>query len=481
MIRSGIILMIAVCFACLNADCYAEQQDEVTLIDSLFKAAQLQSGSDKVETLIQLSEAYRAVSFDKSLLTGEAAIALSENEGYLSLKGKTLKSLGVSALYMGDYDLAGQYFVTGLEAFSKADDRNGIADCLHNLALVHELTGDPAKAMDFYNQSLEIERELGDADGQATTILNIGNLYYEQGNFDQAYDHYYMALLIREDIKDTLGKAEILKNMAIVYWQWDEVDKAIANLNEAGDIFTGYGNQQELASVYLNLGMIYSEELHDDEKGKKFLTTSLAMKQETGDITGTARIMGNLGNIYVRMNDLAKAFEYFENALKIYENTGHAMGQVEIWLYKGRAWHHSGDNINAIPALEQCLSLSDKFNITLLHDECYQLLMKAYARTGNKEAFNRYFSLFMDGYDSSMKRLNKMSMQEAQNAYKIDKLLQEISRFDHENKELADQKLFYKMTMSAALVLMVIAFIIVILMMKNRKRSVNTTDIEDDE
>lgn len=473
MIRFRLISLLVGFFIVLAAESHAGQEDDLRLIDSLVQASQAQKGRNKVETLIQLSEAYRAVSFDKSLMTGETAIALSENEGYLSLKGKTLKSLGVSAYFMGDYDLAQQYFDKGLKAFSMAADRKGIAECLHNLALVHELKGEAAKAMDFYNQSLEIEIELGDADGQATTILNIGNLFYEQGKFAQAYDHYYRALLIRQDIHDTLGRAELLKNMAMVYWQWDDVDKAIANLNEAGDIFTRFGNEWELSSVFLNLGMIYSEELNDSKTGRKHLLRALSMKQELGDIAATARIMGNLGNIYSRMKDLTTAFDYFENALRMYEQSGHALGQVEIWFYRGRALFETGQFARAAQALEHCLSLSANFNLTLLNNDCHQLLMKAYALTGDNKAFNKYFSLFMEGYDSSMKNLNKMSVQEARSAYLIDNLINDINQSELENKHLYRQLLRYKMILSASLALTLLAVVTIVLLIRHRKRTFN--------
>jgi len=446
----------------------SQEEQELRLIDSLYLAAQAQQGQDKVETLIHLSEAYRAVSFDKSLKTGESAIELSDREGYQVLKGKTLKSLGVSAYYIGDYDLALHYFNKGLEAFSLAADRKGTAECLHNIALVNELTGQQAKALDYYQQSLVIEEELGDADGQATTILNIGNLLYEQGKFNQAYDFYYRALLIREDIPDTMGKAEVLKNMALVYWQWDEVDKALENLNKAGTIFEQYGNNWELASVFVNLGVIHSEELDDSETGKDYLLRALGMKQALGDIAGTTRIMNSLGNIYVRIKDFKTAFDYFEKSMRIFEQSDHALGQVETWFFKGKAWYDAGEYAKAALALEHCLNLSEKFGISLLNDECYQLLLKCHTITGNKEAFSRYYELFMDSYSASMDTLKKMYLKESQTMYLIDNLFADLNRLDLENESLKQRLHWYKMALSASLAVVVIGIMIIIILSMRR-------------
>jgi tetratricopeptide (TPR) repeat protein len=476
MMHIRLIALFVGCFAAFANISVAREDVDLRLIDSLYLAAQTQQGLDKVETLIRLSEAYRAVSFDKSLKTGESAIELSEQEGYLVLKGKTLKSLGVSAYYISDYDLALHYFNKGLEAFTLAADRKGTAECLHNIALVYELTGQQTKALDFYTQSLIIEEELGDADGQATTILNIGNLFYEQGKFNQAYDYYYRALLIREDIRDTMGKAEVLKNMGLVYWQWDEVDKALENLNKAGHIFENFGNNFELASVYVNLGMIHSEDLNETETGKDYLLRALNMKQALGDIVGTTRIMNSLGNIYVRNKDFSTAFEYFEKSLRIYEHSDHALGQVETWFFKGKAWYDSGEFAKAATALEYCLELSEKFGITLLNDDCYQLLMICHTTTGNSDAFSKYYGLFMDSYGASMDSLNKMYLKQSQTIYLIENLYSDLNRLDLENENLMQVLQRYKMALAAALGIVFVGMITVFVLSRKKPKVSQETE-----
>ena len=87
---------ILLCFAVFYAvSIFAD--GNLIKIDSLNKLVGLQSGRERIETLIMLSEAYRDISLDKSLQTGVEAGKYASDEGFENLKGRILLSMGESA------------------------------------------------------------------------------------------------------------------------------------------------------------------------------------------------------------------------------------------------------------------------------------------------------------------------------------------------------------------------------------------------
>lgn len=461
-------------FLFATVDLCAQEEQDILLIDSLYQLSGKQDGREKIETLLQLSEAYRLVSFDKSLKTGEDAMALSDKEGYQGLKGKILKSLGVSAYYIGDYDLALRYYDMSINAYRQQDDLKGVASCLHNKALIYEITGRFDSAIIYYLNSLAMEEKLGDLSGQGMTILNIGNLHYQQGNYSQALDNYYRAGLIVKDLPDTLLLGQILQNTGLVYWQWDQNDQALEKLFEARELFEQSGEEWELANVNYHLGLMYAAELDQPDKGMEYYLKALDMKQMLGDPAGSARVLNSIGDLLSKQLQHEKAFEYFAKSLRIYETLGHASGLVETWYFMGKAYQAAGQIVKSIEAIEKSLNLSVQYEMHVLVEECNEIMMENFALIGNKQAFSYYFKLVSDSQDSTISQLKKLNMSEARLKYVLQNMESDFQILEKDNKQMQLELRYYRWALSVLSALLLLIFIGLLI---QRKRFSNQRNV----
>lgn len=473
------MIKLAICFASFlflfaAMNLGAQQEQDILLIDSLYQLSEKQDGREKIETLLHLSEAYRLVSFDKSLKTGEDAKDLSDKEGYQGLKGKILKSLGVSAYYIGDYDLAMRYYDMSINVYKQLDDLKGVANCLHNKALIYEVTGRIDSAFAYYSGSLAIEEKLGNLSGQGMTIMNIGNLHYQQGKYSEALDNYYRAGLIVKDSPDTLLIAQILLNTGLVYWQWDQNDLALDKFFEAMELFEILENEWDLATVNFHLGLIYATELNQPDKGMEYYMKALEMKQELGDPAGSARVMNSIGSLLSENLQHDKASEYFAKSLSIYEALGHASGLVETWYFIGKAYQADGKIGKSIEAIEKCLSLSAEFDMHSLDDECNEMMMKNFAMIGNKEAFSHYFKLFSDSNDSTVSQLKKLNMSEANLKYVLENMESDFQFMERDKKRMFLELRYYRWALTIVSTFLILLFIALIV---QRKRFLNRKNL----
>ena len=94
-------------FCCLCLASFA--QEEMRIVDSLLAVLPTQEGSEKVETMLELSIAFFDFSFDDCIDWGEKAIQLSHEIGDVELEGDTHYSLGINYGYHSDLDLAQIY------------------------------------------------------------------------------------------------------------------------------------------------------------------------------------------------------------------------------------------------------------------------------------------------------------------------------------------------------------------------------------
>ncbi|MBU1009006.1 MAG: tetratricopeptide repeat protein [Bacteroidetes bacterium] len=474
-----LVALIIIFTTLLPVAIHASGEDDLRQIDSMYRRSEKQEGIEKIETLLNLSEAYRLVSFDKSLKTGEHAMAFAEQAGYQGLKGKILKSLGVSAYYIGDYDLALQYYGRAIAAFKQVNDQKGIANCLHNTGLVYEVTGEMEKAVSFYEESLQIEEQLGDAIGQAQSIMNIGNLYYQQDSYDKALDYYFRALLITRDLSDTLLLGQLNQNIGLVYWQWDQVDEALNQFILARDLFEQSGELWEQANATYHIGLMYATEMNEPDKGLDYYLRALSMKDMVGDPPGSARILNSIGNLLAEQGKYVEAFTNYMQSLELYEAINNANGIVETYFYIGRTHYKAGNYLASIGFLEKCLSLARTYQLSSFYDDCNSLLMQNYEKTGNKAAFAHYFSLFNKAYDSTLSSLKKVQMTSARFRYKLNDISSDLSATEAKMDKLQRELQFYRWAL-AALILLVSSLFLVIFLMRKRNISHRKAGLQTD-
>ena len=65
-------------------------------------------------------------------------------------------------------------------------DRGGLAATLNNIGLVYRATGNPTKALEYYEQALPIWEEVGDRYGESITRYNLGMVYRAEGRLYDA-------------------------------------------------------------------------------------------------------------------------------------------------------------------------------------------------------------------------------------------------------------------------------------------------------
>ena len=165
-------------------------------IDSLNKLVGLQSGRERIETLIMLSEAYRDISLDKSLQTGVEAGKYASDEGFENLKGRILLSMGESASLSGDYALSLEDYGKAAEAFTATAGYEDLAKAYNNMGLVYKNLAEFDKAIEFLTKASEIEKQHNLVGPLAGSIGNMATIYFSLGDFNKAMDGYYQARLV---------------------------------------------------------------------------------------------------------------------------------------------------------------------------------------------------------------------------------------------------------------------------------------------
>ncbi len=127
-----------------------------------------------------------------------------------------LSGLGLTVLYLGDFERASALCEESLALSRELGDLRGIASWLANLAIVTLASGDAERATELCDESLAIRRELGYKGGCAHTLAILGRIAVEQGAYERARVCYTESLTLRQETGEKEGLVTALEGLAAV-------------------------------------------------------------------------------------------------------------------------------------------------------------------------------------------------------------------------------------------------------------------------
>ena len=209
--------------------------------------------------------------------------------------------------------------------------------------------------------------------------------HYEYINLDSANYFLKEGLAFCNARKNRLGIAWMNMLNAVLDQDQGRLDVTITRLNDAMAIFEEHKNIYGQACVYRNLGVAYGMR-EDYNIAQKYVLQSLQKGQELHDdnIIGSAYL--KLGAINEKKNNLSKALEDYDKALKLSQKTNAQEEVCNILNNIGVVYGKSGDFKKARSYFDQALQISRQsvhnINVTVL---ALTNLGIAYDKEGNRK------------------------------------------------------------------------------------------------
>lgn len=361
---------------------------------------------------------------------------------------------------------------------------------------------DPSQAMNLAVQARDLSQRIGYRKGEATALKNMGTAYYLLSNPTEALTTWQEALRIFEEMKDAIGVADLLGNIGIFYYNRGDNVKALDYYLRSLKIAESIGYKKGMMSALNNTGGVYYYKTTTSEKALKYYLMALPLCEDLGDKNSLGVISVNVGNIYLKQGDLTRAYQYFNNALKAYEdNTANlpmAYNALGLLHFKKGETKLSLDNYNK--ALQIGRSTNNKYNVvrsltglaklymqqqdyrtairyyreaemqateiqaTLEFEDIYEDLAKAYSSQGDfKNAFH-YQSLFGKVKDTLYNIASDNKIAALQFDFELEKKQSQINLLTKDkalkDAELRQQRLAKNAFMAGLVLIFIIAFII---------------------
>jgi class 3 adenylate cyclase/Tfp pilus assembly protein PilF len=410
-----------------------------------------------------------------------------------------------------------------VKGHSQSDGNTGSvpgADTAKVNALLQEtkafFSSDPEKAFALSDQAKKMAQSIGFKKGEALALKNTGIVYYFQGKHIEALDFYNQSLQVFLEMKDNSGIANLYSNIGVVYYDRGDDTKALENYLQSLRYSELAGDKFRILIALNNVGGVYFIKPATYDKALEYYLKALQLCEELDKQTELGAISVNIGSIYYERNEVTKALEYFNKALKAY---GDSEGSLNAYNAIGKAYNKAGQFEPALKNLNAGLTIAEKFNskmgmvqarmglgnvylnkgdyktalsqfskaestaleLQANHElsDLYQVMARTYSKTANyKKAFD-YQTLYTSVKDSLYSEESTKKIGTLQFDYDLQKKQGEINLLT-KDKALTDQKLKRQQLMkTAATVGLVLVMLIALLIYRNYRAKVRTHRIVD--
>jgi tetratricopeptide (TPR) repeat protein len=212
-------------------------------------------------------------------------------------------------------------------------------------------------ALGYFGRALQVARQEQEPSLEVAGLTATGVAHFEMADVDKAtaYLEQALALVRQAGLKDMEGL--VLVELAGCYTFRRKFDVAIGYYQEARTRLQESGNLTKEAGLWHNLGAAYFE-MGKFREAAESHEKALALATLLEDRRGQSASLGELGNDYTALGDLAKAEQCYRACVAIKREIGDGMGEARWTFVYGMRLAEWGRTAEALPVLEYAEQLS---------------------------------------------------------------------------------------------------------------------------
>ncbi|XP_078372830.1 uncharacterized protein LOC144656485 isoform X2 [Oculina patagonica] len=279
--------------------------------------------------------------FDKALDFSLKSLKLmTVHGGGLADVGACYNNIGAAYHALSRNSEAIEYFEKTVDIMRKLGHRKleGIAH--QSLGLCYQALGQYRKAIEHQEMAMDSLKETGDRMAQGRSFSVLGQIYYAIGQYKSAIKFFESALKVSQEIGDRNLESNAYSGLGAVYYALDsQSGKAGMYARKALEISKETGNKRELATNYINLALIYS----NNDQYKESLEShdcAIEIMKEMGDKRGEATALICLASVYEALGQLKRAVEVQRKGLDLLREVGDAgrehVALLSLGIYTAR-------------------------------------------------------------------------------------------------------------------------------------------------
>lgn len=316
-----------------------------------------------------------------------------------------------------------------------------------------------SKGLNYYGKSdysgaLELYKKSEGVLGKMTEykrLFGIHNamaiVYMDLANYPEALRLYLDNLALSEKNKGKLGIATSCANLAILYRRLDNNKKALEYQYKALPLYLELGRNKSIADITLSMANTY-DQMNYNDSAIFFYNKSIEIAENNDYPKGVAAALTNMGTIFIKKENYAKAINCLQRALDVYtalndkSNVAFIYSNLADVIYKAPDSILSKLNITgknkvqtAIGYYKKSLQLSEEVGDIAMQGDDWEALSIIYKDQKKYEEALNAFEKFIAIKDSIMDDDKKETITKLGMQFEFSKK-EDSLQDEHEKKEI---------------------------------------------
>jgi len=334
------------------------------------------------------------------------------------LAGLNLGNVGAASLESGNPAKAIDYYEQALAIARELGNRADEGRWLGNLGLAHARLGDQVRAIELLTVALGIAREIGDRRHEGRWLGNLTQACLTAGRIDtsKAVEDYQRAIAISREVTDRRFVMNWSSNLGDLYLGMGELDNAKERFATALEAARRIFARRQACRLLLLLGDTCGRQ-GDTRRQTKYYEQAREMLGEIRSEVDEVNVLLRLAAIYAELAQPQQQLQCYDQALDIAQALGDRLFERRLLLTLGDVYAQLGDRQKQNTCYEQALQVARGARDHA--DECAALLRLArllivLGRTG--EASQRFEEALQRAREAGDRASEAVSVSEYANA-----------------------------------------------------------------
>lgn len=299
--------------------------------------------------------------YDAALSNAKTALAHAEAADAKEVAVTATHIVGTVEMYIGNYSGALHWLERALEMGEQYAPKR-IARMYTEMGIVHDIIGDSARAIEFFNKAYnEAERD-GDILRQAGLLNNIALGYASLGDDIGALERFNQSLDTFEKAGEARLTEQVLSNLGTLYKALGDSGGAEEYYRRALHIAEQTEGFAAVASSYNNLATLATD-AGNYETAAERLARGMEYALQSGSKSTEELLLNNQAYLYTLTEDYAAAEALYHKLIPLSEQSGDTRGLVTILCGYALMLRHTGRYAESATALERAAGLAAELSM----------------------------------------------------------------------------------------------------------------------
>lgn len=369
-----------------------------------------------------------------------------------------------------DTSKAMSYYKKGMEVAKNNNNKTWIASAFIDYGNVQYNSHQPELARSFFIEATHFAKLDNNRSRVGACYNNIANTFLQEFRNDSALHYSILALKEFTAVNDSSMMLVVKSNIASYLEDMRQLEDCLKYVDESVALGLKLKDFDSVVSALLT-GAIAKTKLKDFNGAEKYLDRASELMPYTVNETIRPQFFQNLGGGYQGIEKYDKALQYADSALRLVKKFDFVYYKSSILMLKGVVLNDLNRPNEALPYINEALTLALNTRDWMVVRECYITLSRISEKQGMSDVALEYYKLYHQFSDSTLNEKISSQLVEVNGKYQLERKQFELERVQRENElnHLKEEKQRIILLTISGIAILIIIVLLLLYAVQRRK------------